>query len=204
MATSKKKQLEKEKQQAFEKTQKGMEKVEEKVEVDFSQDDLVVVEIHNKLKPFLKFSMLHSWRTKKRAYIGASLICLVAAGYYTWLSIWENVYLFLALAVVFPLCLAGLHWISSRAQLKNDREFKETKHVYHFREEEFEGVSTFDKHTGRFCERYDALLEAINKEDFVYIYVNKGSAFVIEKANFVKGDKETLERLLCKIKGYVK
>lgn len=203
MATSKKKQMEKEKQEAFARIKQGMEKAETPVAYE-NPDDLVVLEIHNQLKAFLKFSLLHSWRTKKRAYIGASVICLFAAAFYTWQGVWSNVYLFLALSVAFPLLLAGLHWVSSRTQLKNDREFKETKHMYFFREDEFEGVSTFDKHTGKFTEKYENLLEAINRGDFVYLYVNKGTAFVIEKANFLKGDRETLERLLSKIKGYEK
>ncbi len=200
MATSKKKQMEKEKQQAFERIQKGMEKPDF-VET-LPEEDLVVLEIHNNMNAFLKFSLLHSWRTKKFAYIASSGICILAAGLYTYQGIWENVYLFLALAVAFPFFLAGLHWLSARTQLKKDREFAETKHVYHFREDEFIGVTTFDKRTAKFNVKYAEILEAINRGNFVYLYINQGSAFVIEKANFLKGDRETLEVLLAKIKGY--
>lgn len=204
MATSKKKQMEKEREESFQKVKAGMEKPkEEKVPV-FKADDLVVVEIQNKYKPFMKFSLLHSWRTKKGSYIGSSAVCLAAAAFYVYKGIWDNAALFLGLAIVFPLLLAALHCLSARAQLKNDKEFNETKHVYHFRENEFEGVSTYQNHVGSFCEKYDELLEAIDKDDYVYIYVNKGTAFVIEKANFVKGDRAELERLLGKIRGYAK
>ncbi len=203
MATSKKKQMEKEREQAYKKVKEGMEKPKPEIPV-VKSDDLVVVEIHNKYKPFMKFSLLHSWRTKRGSYVGSSVVCLLAACYYVYAGIWDNVALFLGLSIAFPLLLAGLHCLSARAQLKNDKEFNETQHVYHFREDEFEGVSTYEKHVGTFTEKYENLLEAIDKGDFVYIYVNKGTAFVIEKANFIKGDKAEMERLLGKIKGYAK
>ncbi len=208
MATSKKKAEERARQQAFEKNQQGMiDKAErDKAEsvVSFSDEDLVVVEIQNKLKPFMKFSLLHSWRTKKVSYLGSSVICLLAAAYYIWQGVWSNSAIFLVLAVVFPLALAGLHMLSARAQLKNDDEFHNTKHTYFFREDEFASTSKYQNHVGTYQEKYSELAEAIDKGDYVYLYVNKGTAFVIEKANFLKGDINEFERLLSKINGYVK
>lgn len=206
MATSRKKQEEKQKQQAFENVSRGMEKAKEEIHTEevLCDADLVVVDVCNTLKPFMKFSMRHSWKTKRKAYLASAIICLGASVFYIYMGSWGYTAMFLTLAVVFPALLALFHYLVVWAQLRKDDEFLNTTYRYYFREHSFVGVSTYQKAKIKYQEDYINLDECVDADDYFYLYLNQRVAFVIEKNNFVKGDRETLERLLSKIKGYKK
>ena len=202
MATSKKKQLEKERDAQFGKISKGQKKAEEKEA--YADDEIVVIETRNEIKPFLRFHLFHSFKTKKWTYYLSSLICLLGCVMYYIYDRMDLVILFGVLAVVFPLLMVGLTLISAKSQLKKDQEFLDTDHTYIFKEDEFIGRSRYGKKDAKFVQKYSEMLFSFDKGDFAYIYISKDNAFVIEKSNFKKGNKELLEFYLKKIPGYDK
>jgi hypothetical protein len=107
------------------------------------------------------------------------------------------------LMAMIPLAITALYFytrnIAGKRSFRKSKTTKGLKYHFEFKTTDFEASYTSDVASGTTTMRVDLLYKVYETKDFIYLYVNRRSAFILDKSSLDQSDALELKSRLQKV-----